>query len=137
MPPHPQPRVRNKVKHTSIVTTVTAGFTRRSRTQWFTAYFVLFPVIGLSCHRRQWCCHRWLDAGVEASGPHDFAVRKHALFVNSATCVHRIPPRVRDDRETPLWWDEMGRACKDDLPDRTSEIFLKKRLGKSGEQSAE
>src|SRR3982074_2187273 len=33
-PPHPQPRVRNK-KHTSVVTTGTAGFTRHSRTQWF------------------------------------------------------------------------------------------------------
>jgi hypothetical protein len=39
-----------------------------------TAYFVLSPAIGLVCHRhlRVW---RRLDAGVEASGPHDFAVR--------------------------------------------------------------
>ncbi len=50
-----------------------------------TAYFVLSPVIGLFCHRRFriWFCLRpvgptslrELDAGVEASGPHDFAVR--------------------------------------------------------------
>jgi hypothetical protein len=54
-----------------------------------TAYFVLSPVIGRSCHRRQRikvCLNpvgptglRWLDAGVEASGPHDFAVRSMAV----------------------------------------------------------
>ena len=62
-----------------------------------------------------------LDAGVEASGPHDFAVRsnisrQHAIDRSQATArpaitsraqrcrVHRIPPRVRDDRASaPLW----------------------------------
>src|ERR1700675_2658640 len=43
--------------------------------QWFTAYIVLSPAIGLSCHRRQRCYHRGLAAAVEASGPHAFAVR--------------------------------------------------------------
>ncbi|MFY9758547.1 MAG: hypothetical protein WAK37_21615, partial [Pseudolabrys sp.] len=53
-PPHPQPRVRNKTKHTSMVTTVTAGFTRHSRTRMvLTASFVLSSVIGLYCHRHQ------------------------------------------------------------------------------------
>jgi hypothetical protein len=63
-----------------------------------------------------------LDAGVEASGPHDFAVRsKHlssaidrsraetrpAITSRAKRCrVHRIPPRVRDDRDTPLCGDE-------------------------------
>ena len=46
-----------------------------------------------------------LDASVEASGPHDFAVRKESALVFSASSVHRIPPRARDDRETPLSWD--------------------------------
>ena len=45
-----------------------------------------------------------LDASIGASGPHDFAVRISAL-VFSAVRVHRIPPRVRDDREPPLGWD--------------------------------
>jgi hypothetical protein len=27
-------------------------------------------------------------------------------FVIGTLSVHRIPPRVRDDREPPLWWDE-------------------------------
>ena len=51
----------------------------------FTAYVVLSPVTGLSCHRRlriKFCLSpvgptqlRKLDASVGASGPHDFAVR--------------------------------------------------------------
>jgi hypothetical protein len=54
-----------------------------------TAYFVLSPVIGLFCHRR-WRIKASprpvgptrllkLDAGVEASGPHDFAVSVSAV----------------------------------------------------------
>jgi hypothetical protein len=34
-PPHPQPRVQNKTKHTSVVTARFAEITRHSRTQWF------------------------------------------------------------------------------------------------------
>ncbi len=60
----------------------------------FTAYVELSPAIG----------SRKLDAGVEASGPHDFAVRTQSALVRSAACGHRIQPRVRDDRDTPLEW---------------------------------
>jgi hypothetical protein len=93
-----------------------------------TVSFVLSPVIGLSCHRhradmagrpgRADFTSARLDAGVEASGPHDFAVRKSAVrqraldgsretrpairFRARRCRVHRIPPRVRDDRDTPL-----------------------------------
>ena len=45
---------------------------------------------------------RELDASVGASGPHDFTVRKVSALVFGAACVHRIPSRVRDDREPPL-----------------------------------
>ena len=44
---------------------------------------------------------RELDASVGASGPHVFAVRFHAVRYRRIR-VHRIPPRVRDDREPPL-----------------------------------
>jgi hypothetical protein len=56
---------------------------------------VLSPVIGLSCHRHQRDAkhHRRLDASVEASGPHDFAVRVGAVRYRHFR-VHRIPPRV-------------------------------------------
>jgi len=39
------------------------------------------------------------------SGPHDFAVRLGAVRQERRR-VHRIPSRVRDDREAPLEWDE-------------------------------
>jgi hypothetical protein len=44
---------------------------------------------------------RELDASVGASGPHVFAVRFSAVRYRRIR-VHRIPPRVRDDREPPL-----------------------------------
>src|SRR5579862_293695 len=77
-----------------------AGITRHSPRNGFTAYFVLSPVIGLSCHRHRWNCSHQLDAGVEASGPHDFAVRAHAVRPRHAR-VHRIPPRVDDVAQRP------------------------------------
>ena len=46
-----------------------------------------------------------------------------APFVLERIHVHRIPPRVRDDRETPLRGAERAN-CKSDLPDARSEIFL-------------
>jgi hypothetical protein len=73
-----------------------------------TVSFVLSPVIGLFCHRRRWSYLHRLDASVEASKPHDFAVRFSAIR-QRRICVHRIPPRVRDDRDTPLEWDETVR----------------------------
>jgi len=40
-------------------------------------------------------------------------------------CVHRIQPRVRDDRDTPLIRDRMARAGSRDLPDGERGIFLR------------
>jgi hypothetical protein len=40
-----------------------------------TVSFALSSVIGLFCHRRLADISAKLDASVEASGPHDFAVR--------------------------------------------------------------
>ena len=47
----PQPRVRNKTKHTSIVTTGSPDSSRHSPRNGFTAYFVLSPATNSSCHR--------------------------------------------------------------------------------------
>jgi len=69
-----------------------------------TAYFALSPVIGLSCHRRWWKNFRQLDAGVEASGPHDFAVRAQCHSSFDMPRPSHPAPNVRDDRETPLVW---------------------------------
>jgi hypothetical protein len=50
--------------------------------------------------------------------------------------VHRIPPRVRDDREPPLQWDGTGQVRKGDLPDGKSGKFFARGLdkGKSGHE---
>jgi hypothetical protein len=54
-----------------------------------TVSFVISPVIGLCCHRRLAFTAK-LDASVEASGPHDFAVRI-STFRQACYRVHRIP----------------------------------------------
>jgi hypothetical protein len=73
-----------------------------------TVSFALSPVTGLFCHCHLADTSAKLDASVGASGPHDFAVREACAFVKRAARVHRIPPHVRDDRETPLMWDGTG-----------------------------
>ena len=95
-------RVRSVVTH-ALVTTVTpetSGIPRAmvlrlmSYSPRRSGFLVTVTPEKLASHE--------LDAGVEASGPHDFAVRKLSALVFSAACVHRIPSRVRDDREPPL-----------------------------------
>jgi hypothetical protein len=46
-----------------------------------------------------------------ASGRQDHTASPSASvpFVIGTISVHRIPPRVRDDREPPLQWDETAR----------------------------
>src|SRR2546423_3681229 len=92
-------------KHTSIVTTVTPGSPGIPRAMVLTVSFVLFPVTGLVCHRRLAFTAK-LDASVGASEPHDFAVREARTFVFRAASRPPHPARVRDDRDTPLGWDE-------------------------------
>src|SRR5437016_8932974 len=88
-------------KHTSIVTTVTPETPGIPRAMVLTVSFALSPVTGLSCHCRQQVTTCQLDASVGASGPHDFAVRVSTVRQRCLR-VHRIPSRVRDDRDTPL-----------------------------------
>jgi hypothetical protein len=62
-----------------------------------TAYGGLSPVIGLSCHRRRRDAkhHRQLDASVEASGPHAFAVRfRHRSSVDAKASIASRPTFV-------------------------------------------
>jgi hypothetical protein len=53
-----------------------------------------------------------------------------ARFVTSRRRVHRIPPRVRDDRDTPLCGVDGG-SSKVDLPDGTSGIFFAQGLDRN------
>jgi hypothetical protein len=97
----PQPCVQSK-KHTSVVTTVTPETPGIPRAMVLTGSFVLSPMIGLSCHRHQRNCFHRLDAGVEASGPHDFAVRNKRPRQKRRLRPPHPAAHVRDDRETPL-----------------------------------
>jgi hypothetical protein len=84
-------------KHTSVVTTVTPESPGIPYAMVLTAYFVLSPVIELYCHRhpadmalsapgRADFASAGLDAGVEASGPHDFAVRTCVVRQRAVDC---------------------------------------------------
>src|SRR5215218_3791917 len=66
-------------KHTSIVATDPPENPAFPHAMVLTVSFVISPVIGLSCHRRQQVTTCQLDASVEASEPHDFAVRVSAI----------------------------------------------------------
>jgi hypothetical protein len=69
-------------------------------------------VTGLSCHRhrRIWLCLRRsgrqclrrLDAGVEASGPHDFAVRSTRLRQRLRRALSASPPKFWRRRKAPF-----------------------------------
>jgi hypothetical protein len=46
-------------------------------------------------------------------------------FVNGTISVHRIPSRVRDDREAPLLWDETAIVLEVIWVRREAEYFCK------------
>src|SRR3954471_2579248 len=102
VPTHPQPRMQSK-KAYELVTTGKAGLPGIPARDGFNGFLRDLPGDRASCHRRFACAK--LDASVEASEPHDFAVRVQHRSSAVLNSVHRIPPRVRDDRERP-WWDE-------------------------------
>jgi hypothetical protein len=103
-------------------------------------------------HRRDAKHRRQFDASVEASGPHDFAVReslpqkppggpgtgpaeafakvdqrRSSRAAAASTASH---PNVRDDRDTPLVAGRDGDRFRSDLGWRRREIFL--RMGLDG-----
>jgi len=82
------------------------GSARHSRTQWFTAYSGLSPVIGFLATVIGGT-YRQLDASTEASGPHVFAVRFRAVRQRRIR-VHRSLSHVRDDGRRPSWRDRMA-----------------------------
>jgi len=80
-------------KHTSVVTTVTPESPGIPYAMVLTVCFGLSSVIGLDCHRRIAFLHAKLDASVEASGPHDFAVRVSTF--RQARCPRPSHPAPR------------------------------------------
>src|ERR1700680_2366815 len=69
--------------------------------QWFTAYTVLSPATGFLATVASGIASTDLTP---ASGCQDHTTSPYAssALVFSTVSVHRIPPRVRDDREPPL-----------------------------------
>src|SRR5438876_6895057 len=100
----PQPRVRNKIKHTSIVTTVTPEITRHSPRNGFNGFLRALP--GDQACLTPSSALLLADL-TPASGRqnHTTSPSAAARFVKRTDRVHRIPPRVRDDREPPPLWD--------------------------------
>src|SRR3954469_9759463 len=105
-PMHPQSRVQNKKAH-EVVTVGSPDQPGIPARNGFNGFLRDLPGDRAWLSPSSAVCLRTLDASVEASGPHDFAVRLGAVRQRHLH-VHRIPPRVRDDRDTPLWWDETG-----------------------------
>src|ERR1700730_16203005 len=105
---HPRSRVHLVVGERTRVTTSTPESPGIPARNGFTAYFVLSPAIGLSCHRHRRCLDRQLDAGVEASGPHDFAVRKQALSSLAPLASTASRPTSVTIAKRPSEWDGMA-----------------------------
>jgi hypothetical protein len=72
-----------------------SGGIRHPLRDGFTAYAALSPVIGLVCHRRRRSPLRQLDASVEASGPHGFAVRSNVVRPARLPIAHEVQPALR------------------------------------------
>src|SRR5712691_4745930 len=68
---HPRSRVQTCTKKRTRAYRFSGG-NPAFPAQWFTAYNALSPVNGLSCHRHFADTSAKLDAGIGASGPHDF-----------------------------------------------------------------
>jgi hypothetical protein len=104
---HPQSRVQNKKAH-EVVTTGSPEQPGIPRAMVLTVSFVISPVIGLCCHRHRQVTTCPLDASVEASGPHDFAVRVSTF---RQACYQRPPhpvPTFVTIAKRPFVWDGMA-----------------------------
>src|SRR5665213_4402522 len=99
-PLHPQPRARSVVS-TRVSHHEFTGITRHSRTRMvLTVSFALLCRALLSPSPADHSAD--LTPTIEASGPHDFAVRKMTRSSVAPPASIASLPYVRDDRETPL-----------------------------------
>jgi hypothetical protein len=70
-----------------------------------------------------------LTPTIEASGPHDFTVRKVSALVFSATRVHRIPcPTFVTTAKRPFVWAGMARDMQVIWVKREGNIFARGEL---------
>jgi hypothetical protein len=149
-PPRPQPRVQNKTKHTSIVTTVTPEIARHSPRNGFNGFLRALPgvrILGCHRHRRIKVCQtrsgRLASADLApATGARTTRLRRPriapvvrtrfvrsrgstrpAITLRAKRCrVHRIPPRVNDDGQRPLCPESLAECANGRL--RTNRPLL-------------
>ncbi len=119
---HPQPRVRNKTKHTSVVTTVTPEITRHSPRNGFNGFLRALPGDRACLSPSSGAFGADLTPASRRQD-HTTSPSASARFVKRAARVHRIPSRVGDVRNAPLSGRDGG-GCKSDLGQARSEIFL-------------
>jgi hypothetical protein len=99
---HPRSRVQNAHSKNAHEHTGSAEAIRPSLRNGFTAYFVLSPATGLSCHRHRRRSLRRLDTSVGVSGPHDFAVRVSAARLARAAASTASRPALVTLANAPL-----------------------------------
>jgi hypothetical protein len=97
-----------------------------------TVCFVLSPAIGVLVTVIGGLLRK-LDAGVEASGPHDFTLREPALSSLAPTASIASRAYVRDDRETSLCVGRDGIRYRFDLGQTKTGIFLQRRLDRANQ----
>jgi hypothetical protein len=94
----------------------------------FNSLFRALPGDRLSCHRRLWKSPSTNLTPASRRQDHTTSPSASMPFVIGTSSVHRIPPRVRDDREPPLRWDETAAISEVIWVRREEEIFLRRRL---------
>src|ERR1700682_5388246 len=120
---HPRSRVQKCTKKRTRAYRFSGG-NPAFPARWFTAYSALSPVTGLSCHRRP--REVLLPANLTpASGcqNHTASPSARVTLVSRSSRVHRIPPRLRDDRDTPLSSGETGEFVEMICPTGIADYF--------------
>src|SRR3954447_12321694 len=102
--------MQNK-KAYELVTTGKPEYPAFPHAMVLTVSFVISPVIGLDCHRR-FASEQKLDASVEASGPHDFAVRVRHRSSKVLTIASIASRPASVTIASAPWWDETARLGK-------------------------
>jgi hypothetical protein len=86
------PAASRVVKNTRVSHHRFTGITRHSLRNGFNGFLRALPgdrlIVTVAPKK---LASQELDTSIEASGPHDFAVRKINALVSSTACVHRIP----------------------------------------------
>src|SRR3979411_467561 len=121
---HPRSRVQTCTKKRTRAYRFSGGIPAFPA-QWFTAYSALSPVTGLFLPPSL----ALLSASLTpASGCQDHTASPSArvTLVSRNVRVHRIPPRVRDDREPPLSSGETGEVKSVICPTAKAKYFCAK-----------